>query len=158
MVYQQAISKARYNNIIAIDKMRYWIALAVFMLFGIACKSKKQLADKEPVINDVVSATANPNDSIRLNVAFNSPGSGINGQALKQLKGYIERFETDNNLTLTYYQIPWGREGEVDFCFKLSTIDSKKAEEFVTGVKNLIGKADRVTMKENCNCRNLPQR
>ncbi len=139
------------------------------MVGWFACKSKTHkevaaigtAADTSKMVNDSLvreMESIPTTDSIRLNVAFNSPGSGINGKALKQLEAYIESFETDNNLKITVYRIPWGREGEVDFCFKLSTIDAKKADDFVAGVKNLIGKADRVTMKENCNCRNLPQR
>lgn len=144
--------------------MRYFAAIIICLFISVACKSKKEHTTNSGLVKakadsvfkaDSIAKLLASNDSIRLNVAFNSPGYGINGKALKQLEVYIERFETDNNLKLIVYRIPWGREGEVDFCFKLSTINAKKANEFVTGVKNLIGSADRVTMRENCTCRNM---
>lgn len=148
--------------------MKYFV-LMICVVVAIACKSKPRkeiaaigtAADTTKIMSDSLvkeMESIPPTDSIRLNVSFNSPGYGINGKALKQLEAYIEHFESDNNLKITVYKIPWGREGEVDFCFQLSTIEGKKAEEFVTGVKKLLSTADRVNINENTTCRNLPPR
>lgn len=139
--------------------IKYFVIAALSIATSIACKSKKAVTEVKGTTDTVVEISPlNPQDSIRLSVSFFSPGSGINRDAYKKLERHIELFEEENGIILTIYKVPWGREGEVDFCFKLSTIDNKKAEAFVTSVKNLLAGAEKVNIKENCSCRYWPQR
>lgn len=138
--------------------IKYFAIAALAVATIVACKSKKSVAQVSASSDTLVGPPAGPNDTIRLSVSFFSPGSGINRDAYKKLERHIELFEEENGIKLTTYKVPWGREGEVDFCFKLSTIDNKKAEAFVTSVKNLLSGAEKVNIKENCSCKYWPQR
>lgn len=95
-----------------------------------------------------------PTDAVRLVVSFYSPGDGINGDAVKAAFNLKGRFEEENKVKIVYYTVPWGREGEVDFCFDLKLLNNTKlADEFVAKVKAEIGTMAKVNIYENKVCR-----
>ncbi len=159
----------------------YLIAIAAIGLVAVSCKSKKEMTDNTAkadsiqvadsiakVFADIAiadaqntpptiavgepnPATPTPNDSIRLNVSFYSPGSGINYRAAQSLDGFLTKYQAANPGAVTIYKTAWGREGEVDYCFKMN--DKTKGDDFVKQVKDLLAGQDRINYKENTTCR-----
>lgn len=81
-------------------------------------------------------------------VSFFSPGSGIDHTAKdsydKFLEGYKSKVEVE--------QYRWGREGEIDYCLKLSKLSAAEKKEFIDKSKAILEKSDRVNYKENAEC------
>jgi hypothetical protein len=50
---------------------------------------------------------------------------------------------------LAYEKVGWGREGERDYCLKLSELPAEEQQEFVKGVKDALGKFQNIAINEN---------
>lgn len=50
-------------------------------------------------------------------VSFVSRGTGIDAKARNEFFEYITYFNAKHHCELMYDKKPWGREGEIDFCF-----------------------------------------
>lgn len=112
------------------------------MMALLSCNSNKQSTqDTKP---------ADPND--RFSVSFISIGAGTDGNAKDQFEQFITAFEQKNKVKLEYEKIPWGREGEVDYCFDLTGLDTKKQAQFITETKELLKGSTLVQYKENEAC------
>ncbi len=142
------------------------LLLLVAGLVGtIGCKTQKEAkqralkqdslrrADSVVMANATEAQPVSANDSIRLNVSFYSPGSGINYKAAQKLDGFVTQYQTDNPGAITMYKTAWGREGEVDYCFKFNQGFESKGDSFVKQVKDLLANQDRINYKEFTTCR-----
>ena len=121
------------------------IILVIFLLF-FACKGTKEttnLPDKE------VASKETNEGNYRLVVSFFSPGNGIDH---KMKREYVE-FIANYKAKISYEQIGWGKEGEVDFCFSLKELYIKEQDEFVKKSKELLSKSNRIHIYENAPCR-----
>jgi hypothetical protein len=47
---------------------------------------------------------------------------------------------------------PWGREGEVDYCFQLSELNNSDQQSFINEIKSSIGTSKLVQVAENQPC------
>lgn len=133
---------------------KYSIIILLAVLALGACKSKKvQAGDTASASTTDAAPPQALNDSIRLTVSFYSPGSGINYLAARKLDSFITNYQSSNNVTVNYEKIPWGREGEVDYCFNLNSLGAKLSADFKAQVKKLLKDEDRINYKENEPCR-----
>lgn len=64
-------------------------------------------------------------------VSFISIGAGTDPAARQKLEDCIDRFEARNSRKIHGVIIPWGREGEGDFCFDLKGMDTNLQAQFV---------------------------
>ena len=48
----------------------------------------------------------------------------------------------------------WGREGEVDYCFKLAELSKEEQATFIAAIKSELKDSERVSIKENVPCQN----
>jgi hypothetical protein len=49
--------------------------------------------------------------------------------------------------------VNWGREGEIDYCFNLSELSSKKDMiAFIESVRKIAAGSDRIIVNENAEC------
>lgn len=113
----------------------------------LSCNSSRKM--QQTTISEQSEATT---PASRFIVSFISIGTGTDGKAKQQLEQYIADFEAKNRLKLDYDRTPWGREGEINYCFKLSTLKTKEQEHFIAGVKKTLLKATLVRYKENSVC------
>ncbi len=72
-----------------------------------------------------------------MNVSFRSIGSGIDRKSYKSFLLFLEQFENDEKVKLTYEQIFWGREGEMDYCFHYSNLTETQIIKFEKEIKEL---------------------
>ena len=87
-------------------------------------------------------------ENYRLVVSFYSIGGGTDGAAHQKFKQFLENFKPQVNFEYT----PWGREGEKDYCFKLSELSPEKQQQFVAEAKKAVSGSERVHVVENSPC------
>jgi hypothetical protein len=89
----------------------------------------------------------------RITVSFISKGGGIDYKALASWDKFVAGFEVKNKVTLAHETVNWGREGEVDYCYKLAELKEPKLSEFVNQCKAQVKDNALILLKENANCR-----
>ena len=86
---------------------------------------------------ETVSTFSKDSNVCNMNVSFRSIGSGIDRKSYKLFLLFIEQFENDEKVKLTYEQIFWGREGEMDYCFHYSNLTETQIIKFEKEIKEL---------------------
>lgn len=125
-----------------------FISIISFLALGNSCKKSQK---SKEVLNTEVKNEQQPNDKkpekelVRLKISFISIGSGINFKAHDRFKAAIKEFEAQQKVTLTYTTKPWGREGEVSYCFP----EQNKLQDFLKFIQKEMSTFDRVEIKEN---------
>jgi len=115
----------------------------------IACSSSKVQTDNSH--SDVHSI--NVSDSMyALRVSFFSIGSGIYGKAKQEYEQYINEFQTINNVTIVLDKASWGKEGEIDYCIKLTGLTKELQQEFIKSTKTKFKDSKRIHLYENTTC------
>lgn len=126
---------------------------AIVTLF--ACNSNKKVTNKT-IPASTISTTENTittDPNYRFSVSFISIGAGIDKKAKQQYDQYIKEYEQKNKVKLNYETTNWGREGEIDYCFKITELDKQKQELFVIETKEILKISSLVRYKENTTCR-----
>ena len=85
------------------------------------------------------------NGEYRLIVSFFSPGNGIDRKA----KDAMFKMIKEDYSQVSYETKNWGKEGEVDFAFKLTELNEKQQVKFVEKVKTAVNNSERVRIHEN---------
>jgi len=128
------------------NKLLLVIILGIFF----SCKGKKSVTQIQHNQNNHQTS-----DSLyRFNISFISIGSGIDGNARKELLNFIKNFEAKRSLNIEMEIAKWGREGEIDYCLKLSQLNPDEQVEFILAVKELLKKSKLVRYAENTKCKN----
>ena len=86
---------------------------------------------------ETVSTFSKDSNVCNMNVSFRSIGSGIDRKSYKLFLLFIEQFENDEKVKLTYEQIFWGREGEMDYCFHYINLTESQIIKFKKEIKEL---------------------
>jgi len=138
-----------------IKKYFLFIFISV-LLWNSACSKKTQAVTQAKEQNQ--SAPAARQDSVPQNlyrfiVSFYSTGEGAEGKQIQQFEKFLSGYKTPSGDTLHAEKTPWGREGEVDYCMKLSGLNSDDQQQFINQVKELLKSAQRVHYSENAACR-----
>ena len=61
----------------------------------------------------------------------------------------MQQYQTDAGMPIAREEIAWGREGEVDFCFKLLGQDKKSKDSFVQQLRDAFKGNNLVQITEN---------
>lgn len=121
--------------------------ITIITLFS--CNSNRKVTDEDLTQKNTIAADSN----YRFSVSFISIGAGTDKKAKQQYDKYIIEYEKKNKVNVNYEVISWGREGEIDYCFKLTELDKKKQELFITETKEILKGSSLVRYKENAPCR-----
>lgn len=89
----------------------------------------------------------------RLIVSFYSICCGINQKAKEKLDKFIHNYEQATGKQLTKEVVHWGKEGEIDYCFRLSELSLRERKRFVSKVRLLLRRSKLVNINENAACR-----
>ncbi len=129
--------------------MKHLFLLAAILAF-LGCNCSKQ-ATKENTTTTTTTTTTT-DTKYRFNVSFISIGAGTDTKAKKQFDQYLSDYEQKNKVKLEYEITPWGREGEVDYCFMLTALDKKSQEQFILETKAVLKSSSLVRYSENTPC------
>jgi hypothetical protein len=122
---------------------------SVISLACISCKSKKEASKTIENPANITSNVAATSISYRLIVSFISKGAGPDSEKIKFFLAYADGHPKKP----AYQTIAWGREGEVDYCFTLSELTSKKdLVTFIEDIKKLGAGSDMLIISENTEC------
>lgn len=81
-------------------------------------------------------------------VSFISGGAGIDRNVQRNFESFLKS-EYPN---ISYEKIIRGREGELDYCFKLSDLSATRRATFIEGSKQILTRSSLVEISENSNC------
>lgn len=151
----------------------------VFALLLVSCGSTKNTPQKEttneatpapPATSSVseeaapVASPANgerepqtdPKETMyRLIISFISIGEGTDGEARKLMDNLLGIWAEHNQVTLKYDTFHWGREGEVDFCFRLNELNTELQDAFVSEMKEVMKERKLIQITENQKCMHI---
>lgn len=91
----------------------------------------------------------------RLIVEFFSIGEGTDMEAKKHFDHYLSQWNADGNPKVNFVTVPWGREGEVDFCFTLAGMSSDQQQKFIDGLRETLRFSRLVRLTENEKCMHI---
>ena len=127
--------------------------LSVFFL--ISCKSTKKTAETNNNTTAVSSEKPKNNTSDTLKsftVSFFSIGSGIDKKIKTEYDAYLLKMENTSSAIKEKQIKRWGREGEVNYCFDLKTMETNSKRSFIEESVQLLGKSERVRVLYNKPC------
>ncbi len=148
----------------------FLFALAVIGLN--ACKPKEKLTEESAAqgtvqtttnsvssppsqkkeMNPKTATSQEPSDTLKRHwVSFYSIGGGIESQLADQFNSLLQKMEAENRVKVE--RVPWGREGEVDFCIELVSKNAELKRETLREIQEKLREAKRVHQKVNGECR-----
>ena len=117
--------------------IKYIIYFAIISLTFSNCKAKKES------MNSNSSAQVLDSNTYRLVVCFKSWGEGIDRKKEEELVKFIE------NKKLAFQTKRWGREGEINYGFRLNELKIKEQETFIKEVKKMLESSKTIDIQEN---------
>jgi len=87
-------------------------------------------------------------DIFRMVVSFFSTAAGIDGKINDEFVKFLDTYPKK----IAYEPTHWGREGEIDYCLKLSELSTAEQEDFVKKAKVILSKSSLVNINENAAC------
>lgn len=99
------------------------------------------------------SAPKSVEGSYRFIVSFISIGEGPDRNGKEIFNAVIENWKTNRNKEIKFETIPWGREGEVDFCFDLKELDARSQNQFINEMTKNFSGHTLVQFSENEACK-----
>jgi hypothetical protein len=116
---------------------------------GSSEKTAKQEKSTEPTTNSTTMTAPNQENKYRLIVSFISIGEGTDPDARKIMDGVIEKWNQKTGKSIEMVAMPWGREGEVDFCFRLNELSTDDQVTFVKDLKKSMEGRSLIQFAEN---------
>ncbi len=128
----------------------YKIGLFLLLdLFTISCIDSKKIAE-----NTLDIENSKNNSIYRFTISFFSKGGGTDRKARSEFQSFLENFNKKNEVNLQFIKTTWGREGEVDYCFKLDELNKKKQIAFIKECEDLLKDSKLIHLQEFAECKN----
>lgn len=89
----------------------------------------------------------------RFIVSFISIGEGPDRNGKEIFNKVLENWKTNRNKEIKFETVPWGREGEVDFCFYLKELDARAQNQFINEMTKNFSGHNLVQFSENEACK-----
>ncbi len=87
-------------------------------------------------------------DTYPLVVQFYSKGEGIDSKTNDSFVKFLDSYPKK----ISYSPTHWGREGEIDYCLKLSELNSAEQTDFIKKAKDMLSKSALVHINEGAKC------
>lgn len=117
-------------------------------IYILSCKSNNSTKASDKNKTSTVNLNTTQEEKYPLVLSFYSIGSGVDGNHLRKFSEFLENYQPKLNPIIT----PWGREGEVDFCFTLNELSTKQRNQFVKQVREQLKDCKLVHINENAPC------
>lgn len=98
-------------------------------------------------IPDIGVEVESDTNVVRLVVSFISKGAGIDYETLKSFESWLAE-----RPRFAYTKSYWGREGEVNLCFRMTNLSTREQEIFVRDVRTQLTDKDLVIVTEWAVC------
>ena len=123
--------------------------LAIIVL--IACNNTKKVTESKAQ-HQATENTLLPDSMYRFTVSFISIGSGTDKKAAQQFSQFIEQFNSKKNTQINSEITRWGKEGEIDYCLKLTELSKQQQDKFISETKELLATSKLIRYYENTIC------
>jgi hypothetical protein len=100
-----------------------------------------------------IEASSNNESITKLLVSFYSIGAGIDTKTAQAFDNFISAYKTSSSKLITYERIPWGREGELDYCISFVELGKSEVDQFIDEAKTRIKDCKMVHFKLNGECK-----
>lgn len=120
------------------------IALAGCTVMFANCKTKSKAKSSGTTV-ETPTVGGEQKITYRLVISFTSLASGIDGPKWESIVNYLDKHPKKP----AYDILPWGREGERDYCLQLKEMNSSEQKAFIEEIKKLAQGSDRVLINEN---------
>lgn len=128
-------------------------SIAILMICSLnACKNRQNTAHAMPSSEPLQEEFKLPN-SYSLVLSFYSIGSGSDWEVIGEMDAFLDAYRKSGKSQPEVERIPWGREGEVDFCIQTGKMNPADSESFRKSVLEIARKAKFVHINENAVCR-----
>jgi hypothetical protein len=139
--------------------MNLYITILLASLMTISCGSARNTSKSDEVTVTSSNNTSQMNktedeNACRLIVSFISIGEGTDPEARRIMDGVLDKWAKKAGKPIASEAIPWGREGEVDFCFYLKELSSGDQALFVKEMKEAMEGRNLIQFAENQESRN----
>jgi len=126
-------------------------ALVLVVAMAGSCKTNKNTTAETPKQEPAATnpRVDLPDSMYSVIVSFISIGAGTDASAKEKLDQVVQQYQTDAGMPIAREEIAWGREGEVDFCFKLLGQDKKSKDSFVQQLRDAFKGNNLVQITEN---------
>lgn len=130
---------------------------ALTLISSTACSKKTTPASSaspaEPTAStSSVKSDSSIQDNYRFVVSFYSIGEGTEREQINNFEIFILDYGKKFNTTLAYEKSHWGREGEVNYCLRLSEIGISEQQTFIDEARKLLSSAKLVHFSEHTAC------
>jgi hypothetical protein len=132
-----------------------FITLAAFF----SCKNSKQTtqtslssATTNSTMTNIEPTKELPDSLYRVVVSFISIGEGTDAKAKEELDALTGNYKTKNGAPIEREEFRWGREGEVDYCYKMQGYSKKEKDNFVNLLREKFAGNKLVQIEENTIC------
>jgi hypothetical protein len=88
-------------------------------------------------------------------VSFYSPGDGIDAQGAQAFEAFLQHEQKESAEKISYIRVPWGREGERDYCIRLNGLSDTEATAFAEAMNKVLRQAQKVNVLKDQPCRYL---
>ena len=140
--------------------MKKLICIIILFSFAfISCKSFKngnqnkcKGKNKSETNSSSDIPTTTDTNIYRISVSFFSVGGGIDNKAKLNYDKFVQEFEQQKGVKLSCEIANWGKEGETDYCFTLSELNTEDQDQFTIESKNILQDFKTVNIKENTSC------
>lgn len=135
--------------------------------FLITCNGKKKAAETTIVKQEVTetkpakamndTASASADEIYPLIVSFISIGEGTDANAVMTLENMLTKYRSETGKSLPYVAVPWGREGEVDYLFRLTELSKDEQSSMAAMMRDSFAGNKLVQVSENSKCLHIRQ-
>ncbi len=133
------------------------IIVSSLLLSVDSCQNKKSTTATSTATTQQQTTTTNTtatvsttpkDDNVRFVVSFYSKGEGIDNKVNEAFVKFLASYTKK----IVYEPTHWGREGEIDYCLKLSELPHAEQVDFIKKAKDLLSKSALVHVNENAKC------
>jgi uncharacterized membrane protein YgdD (TMEM256/DUF423 family) len=157
------------KNLLGIEKWRWmgpvtplgglsFVLGWIFILLTVtSCSHKNKPGQSASMSKTDQNANAINNEKLKNNdalscrfiVSFISTGAGTDRKAYTKFESFITNYQNTKKVVVNYESIPWGREGEADYCFNLKELSEVDQHLFIDDLKDLLKEYPLVLFQEN---------
>jgi hypothetical protein len=155
-------------------KQASFIAVITFLVCFAACKTKKpadqQIKHEElkpesntlgnvqvvkvetlPEIPQIIKSVSDTAKCSMI-VSFYSRGAGSDYEAIAEFDRFLADYASKNKKVPRFERIPWGREGEMDYCIQWNELSPDEKGRFEEQLKQILKKSELVHISYNATC------
>ncbi|MEO0312272.1 MAG: hypothetical protein RIQ89_1929 [Bacteroidota bacterium] len=128
-----------------------YLSLPALTMMILSCKVNKPVAEASKAIPAAVeiNKTAEGDTIYLLQISFYSIGAGTDLGAITAVDELIKTSSKRYGAQINCIKKPWGREGEVDYCFLLNELTTDLQPIFIKDAKQATSQSELVRLVEN---------